>query len=203
MNIQQTKDNLYDSKDNNEHTDKKVFSLAVVNEEMLSKEEVDKRRNETRRNTIALLHSLYSILKALWPQLKQFATLTEWYRKNKAYARSKSKENLFQIYAEVMKKLGFSKEIKFGKSISDSYTIEDYMYELPYCIYTVRTLALYNFLKNSIYLIDGNSSTYDVDVRYAKVINDWLDINDRGSIHADGSKGKLVLFVDYAAISIE
>ena len=102
---------------------------------MKSKKQIDKERTETRRNTISLLHTVFSVLKNIVPQLSIIATLIQNYKTNKAYALSRSKDNLFQLFKEAMRKLGLDKSVKLGVN-PDGTTMT--------AMYTVRTLELYD-----------------------------------------------------------
>ena len=174
--------------------DTKTINLSVVNEEMKSKKQIDKERTETRRNTIALLHTVFSVLKNIVPQLSIIATLIQNYKTNKAYALSRSKDNLFQLFKEAMRKLGLDKSVKLGVN-PDGTTMT--------AMYTVRTLELYNYVKNSLKILNtGGESAVQIYRNEAKRINTWLRNNDPGALSCP-EEDKVLLFIDYNSINLE
>lgn len=168
------------------------IQLMVVDETMKSADQIDKERATTRRNTIALLHTLFSIIKSINPLLKTLATLVQNYKTNKAYAASKSQENLYQLYKECMKKLGLDKSKEFtANSVSGNPSD---------VIYTVRTYQLYMFLRNDMRLIDDGTTIKDISVSDAIEINKWLDIHDSASAKVNMTQPSQ-LYIDYASIN--
>ena len=170
------------------------IQLMVVDETMKSAEQIDKERATTRRNTIALLHTLFSIIKTINPLLEIIATLVNNYKTNKAYAASKSQENLYQLYKECMNKLGFNKSKEFGANSADGVSGNP-----ADVIYTVRTYQLYMFLKNDMRIIDDSTTIKDISVSDAIEINKWLDVHDSVSAKVNASQPSQ-LYIDYTSI---
>lgn len=167
------------------------IQLMVVDETMKSAEQIDKERVNTRRNTIALLHTLFSIIKTINPLLETLATLVNNYKTNKAYAASKSQENLYQLYKECMNKLGFNKSKEFSADGGSGNPAD--------VIYTVRTYQLYMFLKNDMRIIDDSTTIKDISVSDAIEINKWLDVHDSVSAKVNESQPSQ-LYIDYTSI---
>ena len=66
----------------------------------------EKADKETNRNTIAVLHTAFSILKNLLGVLKPLIVLINNYQINKEYASRKHSENLVECLMDAMKHLG-------------------------------------------------------------------------------------------------
>lgn len=176
---------------------RKRVELAVMDEEKRSSASIDKQRSETRRNTIALLHTAYSILKSMMPVLSKFAVLIENYKINKAYVRGGSRQNLFQLYEEVMQKLGFNKSMEMGSYVGDDGA------EHPIrTIYTIRTLSLFNFIK-SLGLVKEGIVQFNISREDAVRINRKITELDDGSLKIDTTAQLIMLFIDYAGIRDE
>ena len=167
------------------------IQLMVVDGTMKSAEQIDKERANTRRNTIALLHTLFSIIKTINPLLETLATLVNNYKTNKAYAASKSQENLYQLYKECMNKLGFNKSKEFSADGGSGNPAD--------VIYTVRTYQLYMFLKNDMRIIDDSTTIKDISISDAIKINKWLDVHDSVSTKVNESQPSQ-LYIDYTSI---
>lgn len=144
-----------------------------------------------------MLHTAYNILKAMLPVLTKFAVLIQNYKTNKAYVRGGSRQNLFQLYEEVMQKLGFNKSIEMG-----SYTADDGTEHPIRTVYTIRTLSLFNFIK-SLGLIKEGIVQFNVSREDAVRINRKISELDDGSIKIDTTAKLIILFIDYTSIREE
>lgn len=153
-------------------------------DEYLTEKEMEEMQDRKRRSTIKVLHTVYSILKSMIPSLTQFAKLIRNYHINKEYVKSQQKGNLNLMYEAVMAIAGLVKKI--DKKTTD--------------MYTVRTLELYNYIKESLPEISTGNMTADITYNQAKTINTWLSSYDNSAKKIDLSKDNFVLYFDHEAI---
>ena len=110
--------------------------MPVVESKRVSQ---DKINEERKRNTIKLLHTLYSILKSFIGPFKLYIILMTNYKTNKAYVRSNQDENLVALMMQALEKLGFGSSMPKKSTDPDGNPIENDMY-------TVRSIALYEYV---------------------------------------------------------
>lgn len=111
----------------------------------------EKAEGETLRNTIALLHTLFSILKSIVGPIKVLITLISNYKINKAYAQEKHQDNLITCFMDAMAKLGL-----INKSKTDGSSA------LNARLYPVRTLRLYNYVNGTLKVKMDGPATSDI-----------------------------------------
>lgn len=177
-------DDMYQQPDGN-------IELEVIQERQ--KKNPDEK---TRRNTIQLLHTIFSILKPLLPQLKTLMTLIRNYKTNKAYVRSHQDENLFAVFKDALAKLGFNKEEKMDGSDSPNGQ--------PNTLYTIRTNGLYQHLMHEYpdMDFDGITTRGIIEQVVKEEMNRWLRENDPDSLQID-TKANVKLFIDFDSIEYE
>lgn len=182
-------DDVYNN--NQRQQEERDIELEVIQEQQKKKPDV-----KTRRNTIQLLHTIFSILKPLLPQLKTLMILIRNYKTNKAYVRSHQDENLFAVFKDALKKLGFDKEEKMDGSNSPN--------GLPNTLYTIRTAGLYQHLMQEYpdMEFDGITTRGIIDQVVKEEMNRWLREHDPDSLQID-SNSNVKFFVDFDSINYE
>lgn len=170
------------------------IELTIMQDEVMTAAQMEKSKKETRRNTIALLHTAFSVVKALFPPLKEMAKLIQNYKENKAYVRSKHNDNLITLFMDALNKLGFNKKAKRGGSSSNGSGSGG-----TSTMYTVRTYELYQFIKSEG-IVRGGAATEEINIQEVNAINDWLDKNDPTVERIDSSASTVVLYIDYDGI---
>lgn len=172
------KTEIEDEKDNEPE-----FNITIRDEVSVSEKEINERQ---RRSTIKVLHTAYSVLKALVPSLTQLAKLIDNYHTNKEYVKSQQKSNIGLMFEAAMALYGYTKKL-FKKDST---------------LYTVRTVKLYDYIQQKT-KINTSEATTDISHSDAKKINNWLIDNDRGAPKIDISKDIIQLFFDMASINAE
>ena len=170
--------------------------LTVLEEVGVSEQGVEKRKGN-RKMTISVLHDVFTILKMLVPQMKLLATLISNYKTNKAYERQMCKDSMYQIFMEVMDKLGFNKRKSVGLggyNNNGDYVVDDS------AIYTVRTYPLYVYLKDEIKVISSSDIAFNIDKATARKINTWLDRYDKDAEKVSVTQD-VMLFIDKVSIN--
>lgn len=171
-----------------------ILNLDIGEEVSYTEEQIMQKRATTRRNTIKLLHTVFSMLKSIFPILKEVAVLIQNYKINKAYCQQKSKDNVFALFKELMNKLSLNKHIQTDVPDSQGRLTS---------MYTVRTLSLYNYLKDELRIdIKSDTVTYNVTDYQVKEIDRWLKNNDKSATPIETDKN-IVLFIDFKSISDE
>lgn len=195
-----TKDEVNKQKDR-EATKKQDDDMYQQPEGDIELEVIQERQKKnpdekTRRNTIQLLHTIFSILKPLLPQLKTLMILIRNYKTNKAYVRSHQDENLFAVFKDALAKLGFNKEEKMDGSDSPNGQ--------PNTLYTIRTNGLYQHLMHEYpdMDFDGITTRGIIDQVVKEEMNRWLRENDPDSLQID-TKANVKLFIDFDSIEYE
>lgn len=174
--------------------DTPAVSLMTIKETVKTAQQIDIERANKRRNTIALLHTAFSILKTVLPLMKELATLVSNYKTNKAFVKSKSSININTLYREVLEKLGFNKSI-------DTTTVYDSETGISGdAMYPVRTYQLYRYIVDSLGIIKEGEVVKEIDSIYCEQINEWIDKNDKDSLHIDLEKNN-TLYIDYDSIN--
>lgn len=127
------------------------LQLKSQEPELMHRESIrrEKAEEETLRNTIALLHTLFSILKSIVGPIKVLITLISNYKINKAYAQEKHQDNLITCFMDAMSRLGLMNKSKTdGSSARNSR------------LYPVRTLKLYNYVNGTLKVkMDGPATS--------------------------------------------
>lgn len=205
LNIQNDDDDKSQAeKSADEEQDLRPEDIDVSMFEVLEKVNTETYRNkedvmrEKKRNTIKLLHTLYSIIKTVVPPLKILIVLIANYKENKAYVRSNQEEALGIIVADALKRLGFNKELDSkgdyigpdGKPAKKS-------------VFPIRSLAFKEF-------IDSLEIPFSNDVlsmrpcmeSEIKQINVWLAKNDNNAPLIE-SGSTTYLFIDLDALAEE
>ena len=156
--------------------------------ELETREEVQKKKpdGETRRNTIAILHTAFSILKSMVGVLQPLMVLINNYKINKAYARSKHDENLITCFMDALSYLGMGKKSNMNGDSPSSPRL-----------YTVRTYALYRHVAAKMHIrINGAESDLITDDQ-KRDINSWLKNNEPSAkTIPDGGYTKLYIDMD-------
>jgi hypothetical protein len=156
--------------------------------ELETREEVQKKKpdGETRRNTIAILHTAFSILKSMVGVLQPLMVLINNYKINKAYARSKHDENLITCFMDALSYLGMGKKSNMNGDSPSSPRL-----------YTVRTYALYRHVAAKMHIrINGAESDLITDDQ-KRDINSWLKNNEPAAkTIPDGGYTKLYIDMD-------
>ena len=156
--------------------------------ELETREEVQKKNpdGETRRNTIAILHTAFSILKSMVGVLQPLMILVNNYKINKAYARSKHDENLVTCFMDALSYLGMGKKSNMNGDSPSSPRL-----------YTVRTYALYRQVVAKMHIrINGAESDLITDDQ-KRSINKWLKDNEPAAKQIpDGGYTKLYIDMD-------
>ena len=127
------------------------LQLKSQEPELILRESVRRKKAEaeTLRNTIALLHTLFSILKSIVGPLNILITLISNYKINKAYAQEKHQDNLITCFMDAMAKLGLT-----NKSRTDGRSPNNAR------LYPVRTLKLYNYVIGTLKVkMDGPATS--------------------------------------------
>ena len=126
-----------------EMREEKELRQRAMEPELAQRESIrmEKADRETIRNTIALLHTAFSIIKNLLGPLKIMATLISNYKINKAYVQEKHHDNLITCFIDAMSRLGLINTEK-----TDGKT--------PYSarLYPVRSLRLYNYVSGELHI---------------------------------------------------
>ena len=204
LNIQNDKDESQAEKSADEEQDLRPEDIDVSMFEVLEQANTETYRNkedvmrEKKRNTIKLLHTLYSIIKTVVPPLKILIVLIANYKENKAYVRSNQEEALGIIVADALKRLGFDKELDSkgdyigpdGKPAKKS-------------VFPIRSLAFKEFIDSlEIPFGDDVLSMRPCMESEIKKINIWLTKNDKDAPLIEfGST--TYLFIDLDALAEE
>lgn len=167
---------------NNPENDEPVFEIQTISEEYMTERQMEEYEKRKRKSTIKVLHTAYSILKKLIPDLTKLAKLIRNYRINKEYVKSQQRSNLYLMYEAVMYAKGLINKIDGNDSVT---------------LYTVRTLELYDYIKENVSDINTSQMTSEISYSDAKNINSWLNTFDKSSTKIDLSKDKIMLFFDY------
>lgn len=171
------KDDIEENKDNEPE-----FNITIRDEVYKSEEEIEASQ---RRSTIKILHTAYSILKSLIPNLTLLAQLIDNYHTNKEYVKSQQKSNIGLMFEAAMSIYGYVNKL-LKKDV---------------CLYTVRTVKLYDYVKTLG--IKTSETTVEISKDNAKTINYWLSLNDGAAPKIDTSKDSIKLFFDMDAINAE
>ena len=164
--------------------------LEVKEETQVSE---DKINEERKRNTIKLLHTLYSILKSFIGPFKLYIILMTNYKTNKAYVRSNQDENLVLLMMQALEKLGFGSSMPKKTTDPDGNPIENDMY-------TVRSLALYEYVTQDMHIHFDNAMSAPLDDSQKEQINEWLARNDREAREIERDKVTR-LFIDWESLN--
>ena len=164
--------------------------LEVKEETQVSE---DKINEERKRNTIKLLHTLYSILKSFIGPFKLYIILMTNYRTNKAYVRSNHDENLILLMMQALEKLGFGSSMPKKTTDTAGNPIEN-------DIYTIRSLALYEYVTQDMYIHFDNAMSAPLDDSQKEQINEWLARNDREAREIERDKVTR-LFIDWESLN--
>lgn len=164
--------------------------LPVRDSVRISADKIDDR--EKKRNTIKLLHTLYSILKSFIGPFKLYITLVNNYKINKAYVRANHDQNLFVLMQEALAKLGLEKRMPKSSVDSDGNPVKN-------DIYTIRTIPMRNYVTRTlgIKFSDTMSGTLTYDQK--EQMNRWIDENDPQSRKVD-MESNTTLFLDAESI---
>ena len=187
-------DNTVHSSSVVEEYDTPAISLMTIEEKAKSAEQIDIERARKRRNTIALLHNAFAMLKTVVPMMKELATLISNYKTNKAFVKSQSSININVLYREVMEKLGFDKSIDISPSFDEETGTTGN------AMYPVRTYRLFKYISDELRLIRNGEVTRVISSVECELINEWIDKNDSESLHIDTSKNN-TLYIDYESIN--
>ena len=171
-----------------------AISLMTIDENVKTAQQIDIERARKRRNTIALLHNAFAMLKTIVPMMKELATLVSNYKINKAFVKSKSSININQLYMEVMEHYGFNHSIDITPVYDEESGISGN------AMYTIRTYPLYRYIIDNLGIISEGEVTKDIDSMTCGYINEWIDKNDTQSLHIDSTKNN-TLYVDYESIN--
>lgn len=154
---------------------------------------------EKKRDTIAVLHMAFSILKSIFGPMKELCTLINNYKINKAYARSNSYAQLAELYQECMAKLGLDQSIK--KSERNPRTGD----ETYSSMYTVRSYELYKYM-TEIGVIPKRDTkkkaTYEATKHQMTLVSEWIVNNSPEDTLPELADNYLV-YVDYVSIDNE
>lgn len=104
---------------------------------------------------------------------------------------------MYQVFGEVMDKLGFNKSKSVGRGGYDNngdYRVDDS------AIYTVRTYPLYVYLKDEIKVISSSDIAFNIDKATARKINTWLDRYDKDAEKVSVTQD-VMLFIDKVSIN--
>ena len=153
----------------------------------------DKINEERKRNTIKLLHTLYSILKSFIGPFKLYIILMTNYKTNKAYVRSNQDENLVLLMMQALEKLGFGSSMPKKTTDADGNPIENDMY-------TIRSLALYEYVTQDMNIHFDNAMSAPLDDSQKEQINEWLARNDREAREIERDKVTR-LFIDWESLN--
>ena len=164
--------------------------LEVKEETQVSE---DKINEERKRNTIKLLHTLYSILKSFIRPFKLYIILMTNYKTNKAYVRSNQDENLAALMMQALEKLGFGSSMPKKTTDSDGNPIENDMY-------TIRSLALYEYVTQDMHIHFDNAMSAPINDSQKEQINEWLARNDREARETERDKVTR-LFIDWESLN--
>ena len=176
-------------REEDQRSDAEAFSLLTRTEESTTDPD---RVREQKRNTIKLLHTAYSMLKALMGPLKLFAVLISNYQENKRYVRSKQDDNLAVLIQQALGKLGLDKSI----TPADGQRLED-------CLYTVRSVAMLTFVDEEMHItFSGAMSREPLTDSQKRRVNEWLRRNDKAAPQIT-TDGPVRLFIDYDSIANE
>ena len=142
--------------------------MPVVESKRVSQ---DKINEERKRNTIKLLHTLYSILKAFVGPFKLYVILINNYKTNKAYVRSQQDANLVLLMQEALAKLGFRKSLPKKTVDAEGNVVNN-------DIYVIRTLGLYEYVTQELYIWFADAMSEPISDVQKEKINEWLAVND-------------------------
>ena len=169
---------------------KKDFRMIPVLEETQVSQE--KNQQEKKRNTIKLLHTLYSIVKSFIGPFKLYIILVNNYKTNKAYVRSNQDQNLVQLMMEALDRLGLTSSMPKHTTTPDGKPVTNDMY-------TVRSISLYEYVTNTMHIKFNQAMSTVLNENQKEQINEWLARNDKNARELKRD-AQTRLFIDWESL---
>ena len=152
----------------------------------------EKADKDSKRSTIAVLHTIFSVLKNLLGVLKPLIILINNYQINKEYAMRKHSENLVECFMDALKHLGLGESQRCDGNSPTSAKM-----------YPVRTVDLYDYVTYKLRVKMESDSRSELLTESEKTkINVWLKLNDEEAPLVE-MKCYTKLFIDHGSIEEE